>query len=168
MLEIQMNTDIWIFSVSPWEIMIRGSLMYWFLFFIFRFILRRDVGSMEVGDILFIVIVADAAQNAMSANATNIADGMLLVGTLVFWNLLLDYLSFRFPLIRGVVVAPSIILYKDVILLWRNMRREFVTKDELLTKLREEGLQELTSVKEIRLESDGKISIVKLENTKDS
>ncbi|PSJ15904.1 DUF421 domain-containing protein [Nitrosomonas supralitoralis] len=163
-----MNTDIWIFSVSPWEIMIRGSLMYWFLFFIFRFILRRDVGSMEVGDILFIVIVADAAQNAMSANATNIADGMLLVGTLVFWNLLLDYLSFRFPLIRGVVVAPSIILYKDVILLWRNMRREFVTKDELLTKLREEGLQELTSVKEIRLESDGKISIVKLENTKDS
>ena len=161
-----MNSDIFSFSVSPWEIVIRGSLMFWFLFIIFRFLLRRDVGSMEVGDILFIVIVADAAQNAMSAEASNIADGMLLVGTLVFWNLVLDYLSFRFSFFRKFAVAPSLILVKDGILQWRNMRREFITKDELLAKIREEGLQEISSVKEMRLESDGAISIVKADEAK--
>ena len=161
-----MNFDIFSFSVSPWEIVIRGSLMFWFLFVIFRFLLRRDVGSMEVGDILFIVIVADAAQNAMSADASNIADGMLLVGTLVFWNLVLDYLSFRFSFFRKFAVAPSIVLVKDGILQWRNMRREFITKDELLAKIREEGLQEISSVKEMRLESDGAISIVKADEAK--
>ena len=161
-----MNSDIFSFSVSPWEIVIRGSLMFWFLFIIFRFLLRRDVGSMEVGDILFIVIVADAAQNAMSAEASNIADGMLLVGTLVFWNLVLDYLSFRFSFFRKFAVAPSIVLVKDGVLQWRNMRREFITKDELFAKIREEGLQEISSVKEMRLESDGAISIVKADEAK--
>lgn len=140
--------------------------MFWFLFVIFRFLLRRDVGSMEVGDILFIVIVADASQNAMSADASNIADGMLLVGTLVFWNLVLDYLSFKFSLFRKFAVAPSIVLVKDGTLQWRNMRREFVTKDELLAKIREEGLQEIALVKEMRLESDGEISIVKADEAK--
>ena len=161
-----MNTDFFVFSVSPWEIMLRGSLMFWFLFFIFRFILRRDVGHMEVGDILFIVIVADASQNAMSADATNIADGMLLIGTLVIWNLLLDYTNFRFPLVRGFAVAPPVVLVKDGILQWRNMRREFITKEELLAKLREAGLQELSSVKEMRLESDGEISLIKTDKDK--
>ena len=159
-----MNPDILSLSVSPWEIIVRGSLLYWFLFTIFRFLLRRDIGSMQVGDILFVVIVADAAQNAMSADATNIADGMLLVSTLVFWNLILDYLSFRFSWFRKFAVAPSILLVKDGILQSRNMRREFITKDELLAKIREEGIDEISTVKEIRLESDGEISIVKKDN----
>ena len=158
------ETDILSLSVSPWEIIVRGSLLYWFLFTIFRFLLRRDIGSMQVGDILFVVIVADAAQNAMSADATNIADGMLLVSTLVFWNLILDYLSFRFSWFRKFAVAPSILLVKDGILQSRNMRREFITKDELLAKIREEGIDEISTVKEIRLESDGEISIVKKDN----
>ncbi len=40
--------DILSFTVSPLELMLRGTLMYWFLFIVFRFILRRDVGSLEV------------------------------------------------------------------------------------------------------------------------
>jgi uncharacterized membrane protein YcaP (DUF421 family) len=156
-----MTLDIFSFSVSPWEIIIRGSVMFWFLFIIFRFLLRRDIGSMQISDILFVVIVADAAQNALSADATNIADGILLVSTLVFWNLILDYLSFRFSFFRKFAVPSSIILVKDGILQSRNMRREFITKEELLAKIREEGLKEFSAVKEMRLESDGEISIVK-------
>lgn len=53
------------FSMSPWEILVRGSLMYWFLFLIFRFVLRRNAGSAGITDILFVVLLGDAAQNAM-------------------------------------------------------------------------------------------------------
>lgn len=158
-----MASDLFTLSASPWEIMLRGTLMYWFLFLIFRFLLRRDVGSMGIGDFLFIVIVADASQNAMSADATTVLDGMLLVGTLVFWNFLLDYASYRFPLIRGFSVASSMVLVKNGKYHWRNMRREFITKDELEAKLREEGVVELSKVKEMRLEADGAISVIKVE-----
>ncbi|ABI59569.1 DUF421 domain-containing protein [Nitrosomonas eutropha] len=156
-----MDLEIFNFSVSPWEILIRGSLMYWALFIIFRFILRRNVGAMEVSDVLFIVIVSDAAQNAMSGSATNIADGLLLVSTLVFWNLLLDYLSFRFLFLRKFIVSPPIILINDGVLQWKNMRKQFITKDELNARMREEGLEEIALVKEMRLESNGEISVIK-------
>lgn len=158
--------DLFTFSAPPWEIMLRGSLMYWFLFLIFRFLLRRDVGNMGIGDFLFIVIVADASQNAMSAESATIVDGMLLVATLVFWNLLIDYLSYRFQWARLLAVAPSMILVKDGKYHWRNMRREFITKEELQAKLREEGVLELSKVKEMRLEADGGISVIKEEEKK--
>jgi uncharacterized membrane protein YcaP (DUF421 family) len=143
--------------------MLRGSLMYWFLFLIFRFVLRRGVGNLGIGDFLFVVIVADASQNAMSGEASTVADGILLVGTLVFWNLLLDYISYKFPLISKFVVAPSMVLVKNGRFYWRNMRRELITKEELLTKLREEGVQKLSEVKEMRLEADGGISVIPVE-----
>jgi len=69
--------------------------MYLGLVLAFRFILRRDVGSMGIPDVLFIVIIADAAQNAMSGEYKSIADGTVLVATLVFWNVALDWLAFR-------------------------------------------------------------------------
>jgi len=54
------------FDVSPLELVLRGTLVYWLLFLIFRFIMRRDVGAVGIADILLLVIIADASQNAMA------------------------------------------------------------------------------------------------------
>ena len=37
--------------------------MYWFLFLMFRFVLRRDAGAVGIADILLVVLIADASQN---------------------------------------------------------------------------------------------------------
>ena len=55
-------------SVSPLELVVRGTAMYWFLFVLFRVVLRRDTGSLAIADVLLLVIIADAAQNAMSGS----------------------------------------------------------------------------------------------------
>ena len=39
-------------SMSPLELIVRGSAMYWFLFLIFRFLLKRDVGAVGIADVL--------------------------------------------------------------------------------------------------------------------
>lgn len=149
------------FDMAPVEVILRGSLMFWFLFLIFRFILRRDVGSLGVGDFLFVAIVADASQNAMSGDSKSVSGGVLLVATLVFWNYLLDFLSYHFPVIQKLTAASPLLLVKEGKMLRKNMRRELITKEELMTKLREEGLTDVGEVKEMRLESDGEISLVK-------
>ncbi|MCB5186791.1 DUF421 domain-containing protein [Methylobacillus caricis] len=136
--------------------------MFWFLFVIFRFVLRRDVGDLGIGDFLFVVIVADASQNAMSADAKTIADGVLLVSTLLVWNLLFDYLSYRIPVIRRFTEASTMMLVKGGKIQWHNVRREWITKEELMAKLREEGVSDLADVKEMRLESDGQISVIRI------
>ena len=71
------------FDVSPWQLVARGTLMYWFLFLVFRFLLRRDVGGLGVADVLLVVLVADASQNAMTASYHSVAKGHILVSTLI-------------------------------------------------------------------------------------
>jgi uncharacterized membrane protein YcaP (DUF421 family) len=135
--------------------------MFILLFIIFRFVLRRDVGSVGIGDFLFVVIVADASQNAMTGDAKTIADGVLLVATLVFWNFFLDWMSYKYYFVRRIIEPPSLLLVKAGRFQLKNMRREFITKEEVLAKLREQGLENLEQVKEVRLEGNGEISVVK-------
>ncbi len=100
-------------SLPVAEIIIRGTAVYWFLFLIFRFVIRRDVGAVGIADILILVIVADASQNAMSGEYKSVGDGIILVSTLIGWNVLLDWLSYRFPVIQRLVEPSLICLVKD-------------------------------------------------------
>lgn len=153
--------EVFAFGVSPLEIVVRGTAMYWFLFVIFRFVVRRDVGSVGVADILILVIVADAAQNGMSGEYTSVPDGMLLVGTLIFWNALLDRLSFHFPAFSRFTEAPPLLLVRNGRMLRANMRREYITENELWTQLRQQGVDDLAQVKKAYLEPDGEFSVIR-------
>lgn len=154
-------TAILSFTVSPLALMLRGTLLFWFLFIVLRFILRRDVGSLGISDFLFVVIIGDAAQNGMIGSATSVTDGMVLIGTLVFWSYLLDYASFQFPLIQRFTSAPRLCLVRDGKMLRRNMRREFITDDELSAKIRHEGVEDIACVKRMYLEADGEMSLIR-------
>lgn len=149
------------FTVSPLQLMLRGTLMYWFLFAVFRFVLRRDIGALGVSDFLFVVILGDAAQNAMIGDATSTTDGMVLITTLVFWSYILDYLSFHVPAVQRFTSAPRICLVRDGKMQRRNMRRELITDEELGAKIRQEGIDDIALIKAMYLEGDGEISLVK-------
>jgi uncharacterized membrane protein YcaP (DUF421 family) len=156
-----MNWDsILAFNVSPWELVLRGTLMYWFLFLLFRWVVRRHVGSIALSDILLLVLVADAAQNGMSGDYRSVPEGAILVGTLVAWNMLMDGLSYRFDAFRRFAEPKPLPVIWHGRLLRKNMREEFVTEDELLGKLREKGIEDPTQVKEARIESDGEFSVI--------
>lgn len=148
------------FTVSPLELVLRGTLMYWFLFILLRFVLRRDVGSLGISDFLFVVIIGDAAQNGMIGSATSATDGMVLIGTLVFWSYMLDVASFQFPAIRRFTSAPRLCLVRDGKLQRKNMRREFITDEELNAKIRHEGVEDVATVKRMYLEADGEMSLI--------
>jgi len=153
--------ELFSFSVPAAELVVRGTAMYWFLFLLFRFVVRRDAGGVAMADILVLVIVADAAQNAMAGEYRSVTDGMTLVATIVFWNYLLDWLCYRFPALEQVLQPRPLLLVKDGRMLLDNMRRQMLTREELLAKIREEGLEDLKAVKRAYMESDGKISVIK-------
>jgi len=73
-----------------------------------RFVLRRDVGSIAIADVLLLVLIADAAQNAMAGGYQTITEGMLLVATIAGWNDLLDWLAFRVRWIRRWIAPPPL------------------------------------------------------------
>ena len=153
--------DLFEIHVPVAELMLRGTLVYWLLFLIFRFVLRRDVGAVGIADILLLVIVADAAQNAMSGGYDTFAEGAILVLTIVAWNWLLDFLSFRFALVRRFASPERLTLIQRGVPQRRNLRREFITMDELHEKLREQGIEKMADVKAAYLEGDGQISVIR-------
>ncbi|MCO4890852.1 DUF421 domain-containing protein [Cupriavidus sp. WGtm5] len=150
-----------LFTLSPLEIIVRGSLMYWALFLLFRFVARRDVGSLGIADLLVIVIVADAAQSGMAGKGESVADAVLLVVTLIAWNRLIDLLAFHFPGFQRFAEPKKVLLVRDGTKLRENMRRESITDEELEAKYREEGLDSIDKVKALYLEADGKVSVIK-------
>lgn len=158
-----MISDVFSFSMNPVEVVLRGTAMYWFLFAMFRFLIRRDVGAVGIGDVLLLVIVADAAQNAMSGEYRTVPEGMLLVATLIGWNVALDWASYRFPAIRKLAEPRPLLLIDDGTVLYRNLRREFITHDELMTALRQHGITEVGQVARAFMEGDGRFSVIRRE-----
>jgi len=149
------------FGLHPLEIVLRGSVVYWFLFLLLRFVLRRDAGSLGIADILVLVLIADAAQNAMAGGYETIAEGLLLVATIAGWNWAMDVASFRFRWARRFAEPPPLVLVRRGRLQHRNMRREYVTTPELMACLREQGIDKLADVKIARMEPDGQISVIR-------
>ncbi|MEO6409461.1 MAG: YetF domain-containing protein [Burkholderiaceae bacterium] len=153
--------DMFELTVAPWELIARGTMTYWFLFGIFRFVLRRDVGSIGIADVLLLVIIADASQNAMSGGYESVTDGAILVGTFVGWNYLLDWAAYRFDVVRRFAEPPALTLVRDGRVVHRNLRREFVSMEELMSQLRINGVDDFAQVRLACMESDGQISVIK-------
>ena len=155
--------SIFLPDVSLLEIILRGSVMYIALFALLRIILKRQTGTLGMTDLLLITLLADASQNAMAGDYKSIPDGIVLVGTLIFWNYAFDWLSFKSEWFGRLIEPPPLPLIKNGKLLRRNMKLELIKEDELLMELREQGMEDISKVKEAYIESDGRISVIQYE-----
>jgi len=148
-------------ETAPLEIVIRGTVVYVALFLLLRLVLRRQATDLGVTDLLVIVLIADAAQNAMADDYRSLPDGILLVAVIVFWAWALDWLGFRFPLVQRLLKPPKLPLVEDGRLRRDNMRRELLTAEELRSQLRQQGIDDLAEVHRAYMEPDGKVSVLK-------
>ena len=146
-------------SLHLGEVVLRGTVVYLFLFFLLR-ILRREAGQLGISDLLVVVLIADASQNAMSSDYRSITEGAILVATIAFWDYFLDWLSFRVPALQRLLRPPPLLLIRNGRLQRENMKREMLQENELMAQLREHGMRSAGEVKACYLEGDGRISVI--------
>jgi uncharacterized membrane protein YcaP (DUF421 family) len=142
------------------EIVVRGTVMYLSLFFLLRFVLRREAGALGITDLLVIVLIADAAQNGMAGDYQSISDGLILVVTLVVWAYILNWLSFNSSFFRKVIRPPRVLLVRDGRPIDGALEKEKISMDELMGEVRTHGIDDLRRVKRAYIESDGMISVI--------
>ena len=147
-------------SGSLVEIAVRGSTLFLALFFILRLLPRRQIGSLGVSDLLVIVVIADAAQNGLSGEYKSITEGLALVATILFWNWVIDTLDYRFPTLGLNGSAPRLVVSNGR-LLRKNMDKERLSEEQLMSHLREQGVEDLERVRKAYVEGDGRISVIK-------
>lgn len=142
------------------EVFLRGTIVYLALFVMLRLVMKRQTGGIGVTDVLVIVIIADASQNAIADDYHTIPDGLLLVATIMFWDHCINWLSFHFPRFHALLDPKPVQLVKHGRILQRNLRAELITPEELDSQLRLQGVDDVTRVKCAYMESDGKISVI--------
>ena len=147
-------------DISIAESFVRGSFVYLLLFALLRFLPNRHIGAVGLTDLLVVVLVANAVQNALANDYKSLIGGLVLVLTIFFWSYVLNWLSYRFPKIQQLLRSRALPLIQDGRLNWQNMREEMITEEELRSTLRLQGIDDLSVVKNARMEADGRISVV--------
>jgi uncharacterized membrane protein YcaP (DUF421 family) len=141
------------------ETIIRGTVMYLTMFALLR-VFRRQTGSLGPADLLVLLLIADAAQNGMADEYKSITEGIVLVGTIMTWEYAIDWLSYRVPAFGKAVEGEPLLLVRDGQIIEKNLESEMITKDDLLSQLRQKGVEGPDQVACCRLEGDGHISVI--------
>ena len=128
----------------------------------------RQTSTIGIADILVVVVIADAAQNGFAKEYKSITEGVVLVLTIVFWNLFLNWVSYRFKAFERLLSPPPLPLVKNGKMNRRHMRQEFITEDELRSQLRQQGIAEFDEVREACLEANGELSVIKSDSKETS
>lgn len=154
--------DIFIPEMSFIEILLRGIILYFLILFILRVLPRRSAGELGAMDLVFILLLTEAASHALG-DFTTLGDGLIMLVVFVICNYGVNHLTYHHGFFRKLFEQRPVQIIKDGRLIYRNMRRELITKDELMANLRENGIENISDVKKAFVESEGNISFIKFE-----
>ena len=151
---------LFVIEVPLLELFVRGSVLYLSILFLMRFMPRRTGGELATMDLIFLLLIAEAASNAFG-EYNSVVEGLILVMVLMGWNFIVNAASCRFRFVEKLVSSSPIEIVRNGEILRRNMRREFVTEEELMSALRQQGLSSVDQAKSVTIEGEGAITVVK-------
>lgn len=141
----------------------RGAVLYGVILVLLRVMPRRTGGELATMDLILLLLITEAASHSLG-DFTSLGDGAVLITFIMVLNYALNALSYRFKWIERLVSTRPIQIVRDGRLLRRNMRKEYLTEEELLSYLRKNGVDDLAKVKSAFIEGEGQITMVKRED----
>ncbi|MBY0228004.1 MAG: DUF421 domain-containing protein [Gemmataceae bacterium] len=147
-------------DLSLLETFLRVTLVYLGVIALFRLVLKRQTGSLGLPDVTLVVLVSECASPALTANANSVPNGLVAVGTLLFWAFALDRLSERWPWLRRLLEPEPVPLVREGQVIEKHLKAEGVSREELDAQLRLQGLDDVRKAKTVMLESSGEVSVV--------
>lgn len=154
-------TDIFALDLGIIEMMLRGTAVYWTVLILLRLAGRREVGSLGTADLIVVVMVADAAGNALTGGSSSVSDGLVVVATIVLWSVLLNRAAYYSPFLHRLLEPERVCLVKDGRILRAGLRSEQISRGELMEHLRLEGVESVAEVKRAYIEANGQFSVIK-------
>ncbi len=155
------ETVLWTLSV----VAARSAIVLVFLTTGFRVLGKRDFGGMNVYDLVVILLLANAVQNAMTLGSGLLSVGIVSSATLLVSERLIGSLFSGRPSWEARLVGTPTVIVDHGRPVRENMRREGITDEELAAALRSYGLIDLSEVRLAVLEVDGSLSIVPREKS---
>jgi uncharacterized membrane protein YcaP (DUF421 family) len=142
------------------EIIVRVSVIYFFLWMLTRALGKRELAEITAFELLLLMVVGDLIQQGVTQEDTSITGAILAVGTIGAWILVFSWLGWRLPVARKVIEGVPVVVVRDGRPIEPALRLERVTLDELLESARNQGIANLRDVDVAILEPSGKFSFL--------
>ena len=142
------------------QIVARTVLVYLVILVGLRLAGKREIGQMTVFDLVVLLLIANAVQNAMVGPDNSLTGGVLAAVVLLIMNAIIAKIRLYSPSLRRLVEGSPTLLVLHGEMLAKNMQHEGLDQDTLEAALREHGVPDLSEVEMAVLEIDGSISVV--------
>jgi uncharacterized membrane protein YcaP (DUF421 family) len=142
-------------------LLMRAALLYGFLLVMFRIAGKRTLAQMTGFDLVLILVIGDATQQALIGDDFTLGTAMLAIGSLVLLDAGLGYLKAHAPRVDRVLDGLPLLLVDRGRLLEDRMAREGIDVSDLMTAGREQhGIRQLSDIEYAVLERSGGLSVI--------
>ena len=142
------------------KIIFSSVSVYVFIIVAIRLFGKKELAQLSVFDLVFILLISNAVQNAMVGSDSTLTGGLIAAGSLFIVNYLFKLIAYKFPRIGKIVEGEPLMLIYHGKLKRNNMDKAKLSLDEIEETVREHGVKSIKEVDLAVLEMDGNISIL--------
>jgi uncharacterized membrane protein YcaP (DUF421 family) len=142
------------------EIVGRSVVVYLFIVIAIRIAGKKELAQLSVIDLVFILLISNAVQNAMVGPDNSLLGGLIAAASLFLVNIILKFITYRYKKANALLEGEPVILIHDGKIIQKNLDKEKIPLDELEASVREHGVEKIKEVNLAILEIDGNISII--------
>jgi len=153
-------SDMWHPSVPWWEFIVRGAIVYVFVLVILRVTGKRQVGQLAPFDLVLLLVLSNAVQNAMNGGDNSITGGVVSACTLVGLNYLVGFMTYKSKALEGWIEGHPVVLIHNGQVNHKAMRSVRMTLHELCAALRAGGCAGPHECRIAVLENSGDVTVI--------
>lgn len=143
------------------EIVLRAAAIFLFLWVLTRVIGKKELAEMSAFELVLIVTIGDLVQQGVTQEDMSVTGAMLAVSTIAVLVVAMSYIGFRWPTSKRVIEGVSVIVIDDGTIVDDVISIERLTRDEVISAAREQGIGDISDVRFAVLEPDGAFAFVR-------
>ena len=143
------------------DIVLRATVMFFVLFLLIRLLGKRELGQMTPFEFVVLVVLGDLIQQGVTHNDFSLTGATLAISTFAFWALILSWTTYLFPRAKDLLDGAPRVVVRDGEIVSENLRRDRLTRDEILSEMRLAGIGRMSDVAWAILEPQGKMSFIR-------
>ncbi|MBI3363766.1 MAG: DUF421 domain-containing protein [Ignavibacteriae bacterium] len=142
------------------DIILRSAAVYAVVILGLRLLGKKHVAQLSIIDLVLILLISNAVQNAMVGDDSSLIGGIVAAATLLVVNYILTIVLYRFRLADKLFEGTPTLLVHNGSAIHTHLAQEKITADELERVIREHGIDGIAEVKSAIMEVDGTVSVV--------
>lgn len=142
------------------DLVLRATVIFFFVFLVTRAAGKRELSSMEPFDVILLVVIGDLVQQGVTQSDYSVTGALIVISTITILTVALSYANFRLRFLRSALEGQPVVLVENGNVIERNMRRERITIEDLEAEARSQQVTDIADMRWAVLETSGRISII--------